>query len=110
MIPSNGRSNVNTNATAPQKILDIALAFQKSKILLTAMELGVFDALANRALDADALVEQLGLHGRGARDYFDALVALGMLGRDSLGRYANAADCAEYLNRRKPAYIGGLLE
>jgi hypothetical protein len=31
---------------------------------------------------ADALREKLGLHPRSARDFFDALVALGMLRRD----------------------------
>ena len=30
-------------------------------------------------LDAEELRERLGLHPRGARDFFDALVALGML-------------------------------
>jgi len=48
-------------------------------------------------------------HPRGARDFFDALVAVGLLDRDSKGRYANASESDCYLVRGKPSYIGGLL-
>src|SRR5262252_6564429 len=50
-----------------------------------------------------------GVHQRGARDFFDALVALELLERDSQGRYANRPDCAPYLDRRSPSYLGGRL-
>ena len=51
-----------------------------------------------------------GIAERGARDFFDALVASGMLDRDGAGRYANTADTDVYLDRAKPSYIGGELE
>jgi hypothetical protein len=63
-----------------------------------------------RPLDIQELVARLGLHGRGARDFFDALVALDLLQRDAGDRYANRPDTALYLDRRKPTYLGGLLE
>ena len=47
---------------------------------------------------------------RGARDLFDALVALGLLERDESGRYANTRAAALYLDRKQPTYIGGELE
>jgi SAM-dependent methyltransferase len=49
------------------------------------------------------------LHDRGARDFLDALFALGLLDRDAQGRYRNAPDCDQYLDRRKPSYLGDLL-
>jgi hypothetical protein len=45
--------------------------------------------LGSGSLDCEALTKHLGLHQRGARDFFDALVALELLDRDAQGRYAN---------------------
>jgi hypothetical protein len=49
------------------------------------------------------------LHPRGSRDFLDALVALGMLDRDG-DPYRNTPSTDTFLDRRKPSYIGGLLE
>ena len=94
----------------PEHILEIGLAFRKSKALLSAVELGLFTALADRPLEAEALAVRLGMHRRGAIDFFDALVALGLLERDDAGQYANTPESAFYLDRRQPAYIGGMFE
>jgi precorrin-6B methylase 2 len=55
------------------------------------------------------LTKQLQLHPRSARDFFDALVALGMLKRTGQ-RYAYTAETALFLDRAKPSYVGGILE
>jgi hypothetical protein len=89
--------------------LDVTFAFRRSKALLTAVELGVFGVLAEQRHAAGPLAEHLGLHGRGAQDFFDALVALGMLTRDSAGVYANTAEAACYLDPRAADYIGDAL-
>ncbi len=47
---------------------------------------------------------------RGACDFFDALVALGLLERDPAGRYANTPETGIYLDRSKPTYMGGELD
>ena len=80
-----------------------------SKVLLSAVELGLFTELAAAPLDADAIGRRLGLHPRGLRDFLDALVALGMLQRND-GLYSNTPDTSAFLDRAKPSYIGGLLE
>src|SRR3954468_16443257 len=94
----------------PARIMEIGHAFRASKTLLSAVELGVFTALAGGPLESEALRKRAGLHERGARDFFDALVALGMLVRQENGRYANSAESDHYLDRNKPTYVGGLLE
>jgi O-methyltransferase domain/Dimerisation domain len=91
-------------------ILDIGFAFWKSKALLSAVELGVFTALGEGPLDCETLIERVGIHRRGGLDFFDALVALNLLDRDAVGRYANRPDCAFYLDVSEPTYIGGQLE
>ena len=93
----------------PAKIMQLGTGFWGSKTLLSAIELGVFTELAKGPLDAAALTKRLQLHPRSARDFFDALVALGMLKRTGQ-RYANTLETALFLDRAKPSYVGGILE
>ena len=55
------------------------------------------------------LSARLGLHARSARDFLDALVALGFLQRTG-DSYANTPETDLFLDRRKPSYVGGILE
>src|SRR5688500_14727882 len=80
----------------PARIMQLGSAFWGSKTLLSAVELGLFTALAAGPLDAEALRDRLGLHPRSARDFFDALVALGMLERED-GRYRNTPETDLFL-------------
>ena len=93
----------------PDRIIDLGSAFWGAKTLLSAVELGVFSELAKGPLDGETLRGRLGLHPRSARDFLDALVALGMLVRDR-ERYANTPETDLFLDRAKPSYMGGLLE
>jgi hypothetical protein len=97
------------NASTPEHIMQLGLGFWASKTLLSAVELGVFSALANAPADLPALQKKLGLHQRSARDFLDALVALKLLEREN-GIYHNTADTDLFLDRAKPSYVGGLLE
>jgi hypothetical protein len=99
---------VQTGPT-PDHILQLGLAFWGSKTLLSAVELGLFTELASGPKNADAIIAQLQLHPRGARDFLDALVALGMLRREN-GQYSNSAETDLFLDRNKPGYLGGILE
>jgi hypothetical protein len=94
----------------PDAIMQLGTGFWASKTLLSAVELGLFTELAKSGpLDEAALRERLGLHPRSSRDFFDALVALGMLERDN-GTYSNTQSTEIFLDRAKPSYVGGLLE
>ena len=94
----------------PEPILQLGMAFWASKTFLSAVELGLFTQLAKGPLTAEELTANLALHPRSARDFFDALVSLGMLRRDSGGKYANTVSTDVFLDRDKPSYIGGLCE
>jgi hypothetical protein len=95
---------------SPDAILQLGLAFWGSKTLLSAVELGLFTALAAGPLDREAIEQRFGLHVRSSRDFLDALVALGMLERDGDERYANTPSTDLFLDRAKPTYVGGILE
>jgi hypothetical protein len=93
----------------PERIMQLGLGFWGSKTLLSAIEIGLFTELAKGSLDAETLAGRLMLHPRSARDFLDALVALGMLERDH-DRYANTPETDLFLDRTKPSYVGGILE
>ncbi len=97
------------NEPTAEKIMQLALGFWGSKTLLSAIKLGVFGELSKGPLDGEELRDRLKLHSRGDRDFFDALVALGMLRRDG-GRYTNTPETDLFLDKAKPSYLGGLLE
>ena len=89
--------------------MQIGLGFWSSKVLLSAVEIGVFTELAGGPQEFSKLAGRLGLHARSARDYLDALVALGLLHRVD-GTYSNTRETDLFLDRHKPSYIGGVLE
>jgi len=97
------------NQPNPQHILQVGMGFWASKTLLSAVEMGLFTELAKDSGDVEALQKRLGLHPRSARDFFDALVALQFLERRD-GRYYNTPSTEFFLDKRKPSYIGGILE
>ena len=97
----------------PSPILQTAFGFWSSKVLLSAVELGVFTILCERKLTGTELAEEIGMHTRGISDFFDALVAMKFLEREGNGasaRYSNTPLTALYLDRNNPRYIGGILE
>lgn len=98
-----------TTQPNPEKILQTGLAFWASKALLSAIEIGLFTELARGPERLDVLRARLNLHPRAARDFLDALVALGFLARTD-DRYSNTPETDLFLDRTKPSYVGGILE
>src|SRR6266571_6615122 len=92
----------NTNAQLdPGPILQTAFAFWSSKVLLTAVEFGVFTKLGDRRITGAELGAELGLHPRAVSDFFDALVAMRFLEREGDGpsaKYFNTPASALYLD------------
>jgi hypothetical protein len=98
---------------SPDAILQTAFGFWDSKVLLTAVEFGLFTTLGDRRLTGSELGSELGLHPRGFADFFDALVSMKFLDRGGDGvdaLYYNTAAGLLFLDRRSPRYIGGILE
>lgn len=100
---------MSTTPPTPEHLLQVGLGFWASKTLLSAVEMGVFTELSKRPETLETLRGRLGMHPRSARDFLDALVALGFLHRAD-GKYANSPATDLYLDKHKPSYIGGILE
>ncbi len=97
------------NEPQPDLILQVGLGFWASKALLSAVEMELFTELAKHPEDLETLRARLNLHPRSARDFLDALVSLKFLERHN-GRYNNTPSTDFFLDKRKPSYIGGILE
>jgi kynurenine 3-monooxygenase len=98
-----------TVTAGAEPIFALAMSFWGAKALLSAVELGLFRELSGGPRTLDSLRAALSLHGRGAQDFLDALVALGVLSR-SEASYANTPEAQALLVPESPTYIGGALE
>ncbi len=94
----------------PQKVLEMGMGFWSSRVVLTAVEFGVFTELAGGPLSAQGMIERFGWHERAAASFLDALVGMGLLRRDRAGLYSNSRQAGLFLDRARPSYIGGLME
>lgn len=100
------------NSHDPSTILQTAFGFWHSKVLLTAVEFGLFTKLAGRRLAGAELGRALQLHPRGVADFLDALVAMKFLDREGEGpqaTYFNTPEASLFLDEASPRYIGGIL-
>jgi hypothetical protein len=98
---------------SPARIMEVGMGFWPAKVLLSALELGLFTALGAKAMTGAELQRALGLHSRANPDFFDALLALSLLERDGDGpeaRYRNTAETALFLDRNSAHFMGGFLE
>ena len=96
----------------PSAILQTAFGFWGSKVLLTAVEVGLFTTLGSRHLTGEELGRALRFHPRANPDFFDALVAMKFLDRDGDGlqsKYFNTPEGVLFLDATSPRYIGGIL-
>jgi hypothetical protein len=93
--------------------MEVGMAFWPSKVLLSAIELGLFTTLGSTSMTGSELQKALELSDRSNPDFFDTLVALKFLERDGDGpeaRYRNTSETSTFLDRSSPAFMGGFLE
>src|SRR5262245_40271637 len=92
----------------PSRIVQTAFGFWNSKVLLSAVGMGLFTQLGDNRLTGAELVAALGLHPRANPDFFDALTAMKFLEREGSGPsalYFNTAEGSLYLDEKSPRYI-----
>jgi hypothetical protein len=116
-MPANVTTEKNTVVPTinPSKIMQIGMGFWASKVMLTAVKFELFTLLAPKPLPAKEIKEKLKFQcsDRHVFDWLDTLVSLGFLERKGLlenAQYSNAEDTDLFLDKKKPAYMGGILE
>jgi SAM-dependent methyltransferase len=92
----------------PRDVQEMATAFQRSRVLLTAHELDLFTVLNEEERTADEVAAALGTDRRATERLMNALVPLGLL-RKRGERFSNGPLAARCLVRGKPDFMAGLM-
>ncbi|HEY2250872.1 MAG TPA: class I SAM-dependent methyltransferase [Planctomycetaceae bacterium] len=92
----------------PAPVLDLLVAFRRSKTMFAAVSLGVFDALTARPQSLAELAGQLQANPDALERLLDACVGLHLLHKAD-GNYANTDAAAAYLCENSPQRLTGYL-
>ncbi len=96
-------------AVSPERIMQMAWGYGAPLMLEAGVRNGVFDLLDSGPKTLDEVARETGASSRGLRALLNALAGLGILTRDSEGRFGLAPDAAMFLVKGKPGYLGGLV-
>jgi 2-polyprenyl-3-methyl-5-hydroxy-6-metoxy-1,4-benzoquinol methylase len=96
-----------TGKPSPERIFSTLTAYQQTEALKAAIELDLFTKIAEGASDAASLAKAIGASGRGTRILADYMTIFGFLTKQD-GHYHLTQDSAVFLNRKSPAYMGGM--
>ena len=94
---------------SPELFWDTMVAFQRSAVLKTAVELEVFTHIAKGNSTAASIAEVAGASERGIRILCDSLTVIGFL-KKSGADYALTDSTATFLDKESRAYIGSAVE
>ena len=90
------------------KIASTSSRFWESRILHTAVELKLFDAIGGKTLSARDIASSLSTEPRATEILLNALVAMGLLNKDGSG-FSNTPSSAKYLLTHSPEYYGEMI-
>ncbi|MDQ1590354.1 MAG: hypothetical protein QOG71_981 [Pyrinomonadaceae bacterium] len=94
----------------PERIFQTLTAYQQTAALKAAIELELFTAIAEGDDTTGKLAARTGAAERGVRILCDYLTVSQFLGKCPDGRYTLTQEAALFLDRRSPAYVGGIAE
>ncbi|MCX6581445.1 MAG: methyltransferase [Candidatus Aminicenantes bacterium] len=90
----------------PDAIMQTVMAFQKSRILLTAFELELFTALDGESKTSAEMAEQLGVDKRALDRLMNALCVMELLEKKG-NMFANTPAAQKFLVKGGPEFLGG---
>jgi len=93
---------------SPDSIGEIARAFQRSRVLLTAYELELFTALGEESKSAIEVADMLGTDGHATERLMNALCAIGILEKKK-GKFSNTPLASRFLIKGKPDFMAGMM-
>jgi ubiquinone/menaquinone biosynthesis C-methylase UbiE len=102
------QAGMHEQQLTPERIFQTLNAHQASAALKAAIELDLFTAAAEGHDTAAKLAERCGAAERGVRILCDFLTIMGFFSKED-NRYSLAPDAALFLDRRSPAYVGGVV-
>jgi 2-polyprenyl-3-methyl-5-hydroxy-6-metoxy-1,4-benzoquinol methylase len=102
-------STVQHQPPTPERFFNTVNAFQQTEAMKAALDLGIFTAIGEGNTTPAKIAARAKANERGVRILCDYLAIRGFLLKDA-GRYSLAPDAALFLDRRSPAYLGGIVE
>jgi len=94
---------------SPEKIFDALKRYQQTFALKAGIEVDLFTAIGEGANEPVSLAKRTQAAERGVRILADYLTVQGFLTKES-GKYSLTPDSAVFLDKRSPAYMGGMAE
>src|SRR5438128_4121810 len=91
----------------PSPIIDLMYAFRTSKVMFTALRMGVFESLERAPAESAALARELNANPDALKRLLDACVGVGLLEKQPGGMFANTPLAAAYLCRSAPTTLAG---
>jgi ubiquinone/menaquinone biosynthesis C-methylase UbiE len=92
---------------SPERIFSTLVAFQQAEALKAAINLDIFTKIAEGAEEAPALAKAVGASERGTRILADYMTIQGFLSKEGT-HYKLTPESAVFLDKRSPAYMGGM--
>lgn len=92
----------------PEILSEYVRHFQKSRVLLTAIELNIFTVIDVKPLSSADTTKKIKTDARATDRLMNALVGLGFLFK-SKNRFRNTEFTSKYLVKGKPDYMAGLM-
>jgi 2-polyprenyl-3-methyl-5-hydroxy-6-metoxy-1,4-benzoquinol methylase len=94
----------------PENLMKYMWGFAPPLIIGAAVRNGVFDSLDAGPKTVAETSAATGASQRGLANVMNALIPLGLLTRDSAGRYALTPESAAFLVSSKPGFMGGFVQ
>src|SRR5688500_6423238 len=95
-----------TNLPDPSPVLDLIEAFRRSKTMLAAVSLGIFDLLENAPAPLEELARRSQSSPEALERLLDACAGLGLLSKHD-GLYQTQPLASAYLCRQSPHSLSG---
>jgi ubiquinone/menaquinone biosynthesis C-methylase UbiE len=102
-------NSTTAESPSPKLFFETVNAYERTAAIKAAIELDFFTAMADGPATAAALARHCAAAERGARILADYLTVLGFLTKSG-EHYALTPDSAMFLNRKSPAYAGGMIQ
>lgn len=91
----------------PDELAATVAGFRQSRIILTAVELGIFTHLNDGAQSSEEIAAVLGSHPRATDRLLNALTSMGLLRKED-AMFSNTATASLHLVRGEKAYMGNI--
>ncbi len=94
----------------PMRVMELASAYWDSRVIHTAHRLNVFTLVDETPMTVDELAAKIGANARGLELLLIGCSSLGLMHRDSDGRYTNTPLADTHLVEGRDKYQGGIVK